>query len=70
MEMPGYEVVARVSGSKEPGVKDGQPLIWRSQKDNYRIFYSQLGHHPETYHDPEFERHILGAILWAARRAD
>ncbi len=69
-QMPGFEIVARVAGSKEPGIDDGQPIMWLAQRDTYRMFYTQLGHHPATLRDENFKKMLLGAILWSARRAE
>ena len=55
--------------SYEPG--DGamgkdHPIAWKRAIDAGRSFYTGLGHRIETYADPRFRQHLLGAMLWAA----
>jgi type 1 glutamine amidotransferase len=40
------------------------PLAWCHEYGGGRSFYTALGHAEETYRDPEFLRHILGALHW------
>lgn len=40
------------------------PMAWCQQFDGGRAFYTALGHHPETYADPDFRKHIAGALQW------
>nr|WKN35745.1 ThuA domain-containing protein [Tunicatimonas sp. TK19036] len=42
------------------------PLSWYHEFDGGRQWYSALGHRIEHYSNPEFMRHILGGIRWAA----
>ncbi|MDT8759764.1 ThuA domain-containing protein [Sphingomonas psychrotolerans] len=48
---------------------DRHALIWWRCEGKARIFYSALGHKPETFADPAHLRMIDGAIGWAARRS-
>ncbi|MGA2499042.1 MAG: ThuA domain-containing protein [Tepidisphaeraceae bacterium] len=41
------------------------PLAWCREFEGARIWYTALGHKPEYYSDPDFQKHILGGILWA-----
>ncbi|HSC55534.1 MAG TPA: ThuA domain-containing protein [Phnomibacter sp.] len=43
---------------------DFHPMAWCHAFDGGKAFYTALGHHPETYTDPEFRQHILGALRW------
>ena len=49
-----------------PGTTFGDlfPLAWCQEYDGGRQFYSALGHKIEYYSDPNFQKHILGGILW------
>jgi cytochrome c len=41
------------------------PLSWRHEYDGGRAFYTALGHIPEAYSDPDFQKHLLGGLLYA-----
>lgn len=40
------------------------PLSWCHEYEGGKAFYTALGHDDEAYQDPEFLRHILGALSW------
>ena len=40
------------------------PLSWCHEYGGGRSFYTALGHAEETYQDPEFLAHLLGALRW------
>lgn len=46
------------------------PIAWRHEVDAGRAWYTGLGHTAASYTEPEFVRHLLGGILWAARAGD
>ncbi|MGP3970907.1 ThuA domain-containing protein [Streptomyces sp. 6N223] len=46
------------------------PLIWCHENAGGRSFYTALGHTRESYADPDFRRHLLGGLTWAARRQE
>jgi type 1 glutamine amidotransferase len=48
---------------------DKHALVWWRCEGRARIFYSALGHKPETWRDPAHLKLVDGAIRWAARRA-
>ena len=41
------------------------PLAWTRQHGAGRVFYSALGHRPETWDSAPFRAHALAAIRWA-----
>lgn len=41
------------------------PLAWYHVFEGGRVFYTALGHKIEHYSDPDFTRHLAGAIEWA-----
>jgi uncharacterized protein len=43
------------------------PVIWINPSTKGRVFYSALGHSPETYDDPSYRRILTNAMRWAAR---
>ena len=40
------------------------PLAWAHSFGSGRAYYNALGHFSETWHDPRFQRQLLGAIRW------
>lgn len=48
---------------------DKHALIWWRCEGRGRIFYSALGHRPETWRDPAHVRMLNGALAWAGRKA-
>lgn len=58
-------VMAVDETSYSGGNMDGfHPAAWCHVFEGGRAFYTALGHHPETYSDPDFRKHILGALQW------
>ena len=51
-----------------PPVAD-HPIIWCHEARGGRAFYTALGHTTESYADPLFRQHLVGALRWAAGRA-
>ncbi|MFD5815874.1 ThuA domain-containing protein [Streptomyces sp. NPDC127038] len=52
------------------GMGADHPLVWCREQGAGRVFYTALGHTTEAYEDPDFRRHLLGGILWAARASE
>lgn len=44
------------------------PIAWCHEFQGGRVWYTGLGHTTESYSEPEFLEHLLGGILWSARR--
>lgn len=40
------------------------PSVWRHEFDGGRQWYTSLGHDSTTYTTPEFQKHIMGGIIW------
>ncbi|MFT3948008.1 MAG: ThuA domain-containing protein [Agriterribacter sp.] len=40
------------------------PSAWCHEFDGGRQWYTSLGHDSTTYTEPEFQKHILGGIIW------
>lgn len=49
------------SGGNMP---DYHPIAWHHTYDGGRAFYTAWGHHPETFKEELFLKHILGGIMW------
>ncbi|WP_029936354.1 ThuA domain-containing protein [Sphingomonas sp. UNC305MFCol5.2] len=48
---------------------DHHAMVWWRCEGKARIFYSALGHKPESWSDPTHLALVDGAIAWAARKA-
>lgn len=47
---------------------DDHPMVWWHTVGAGRIFYSALGHTPETYQEPAFRQFMQAAITWGLDR--
>jgi type 1 glutamine amidotransferase len=65
-EQDGVRVLMSVDEATYSGGTMGgdHPLAWCHEYGGGRCFYTALGHAEETYRDPEFLRHLLGALHW------
>ncbi|MEY9968411.1 type 1 glutamine amidotransferase [Streptacidiphilus sp. MAP12-16] len=63
---PGVRVLLSVDegGYRGGGMGAGHPLAWCHHYGGGRSFYTALGHHSAAYTDPDFRRHLLGALRW------
>ncbi len=53
--------------SYEGGTMQGDhPITWCQNYEGGRSFYTGLGHTAESYVEPDFLRHLLGGVRWAA----
>jgi type 1 glutamine amidotransferase len=64
---PRVHVLLRLDGVSV-GASGDYPLAWTQAYGSGRSYYNALGHFPETWRDPRFQRQVLGAIQWLARR--
>ena len=44
------------------------PIAWCHEYEGGRSWYTGGGHTKESYAEPEFLKHLLGGIRWAANR--
>ena len=47
---------------------DNHPIAWYHEYDGGRAFYTGGGHTNESYSEPDFKQHLLGAIEWCLGR--
>jgi uncharacterized protein len=58
-----------VTDAQKPQTPDNTfPLAWCHEFEGARVWYTALGHKPEHYSDPMFQKHILNGILWVMRQ--
>jgi type 1 glutamine amidotransferase len=50
------------------GATGDYPLAWAHAFGAGRVYYNALGHFAETWTDARFQRQLVGAIRWTARR--
>jgi len=51
-------------------VMGDHPLVWCQHIGRGRSFYTALGHTADLYDNYTFRKHLTGAILWAAGKAE
>ena len=44
------------------------PIVWSHCVGAGRALYSAMGHLPEAYSEPHYQRLLAGAIKWAAKQ--
>jgi type 1 glutamine amidotransferase len=47
-----------------------KPIAWRHEFEGARVFYTAIGHVPETFSEPLAIEHIAGGLRWALSRED
>nr|WP_286942561.1 ThuA domain-containing protein [Allomuricauda sp.] len=47
---------------------DNHPIAWYHEFDGGRAYYTGGGHTDESFDEPEFRKHLLGAIEWCLGR--
>lgn len=64
---PDVNVLIKIDETSYNGGKHGEnhPLAWYQSYDGGRVFYTALGHSPESYSEPLFAAHLLGGITYA-----
>ena len=69
---PGTTVLATIEErSYRPGplaMGRTHPIAWTRNVGKGAVFYSAIGHTPESYDDPNYRRILANALTWAARR--
>lgn len=45
-----------------------KPISWNHDFETSRVFYTAMGHVPETFSEPLVVSHIAGGLKWALRR--
>ena len=50
------------------GMGDMHPIAWSQEYDGGRVFYTSLGHKPESFKNEQFLDFIYGGIYWVIRK--
>jgi type 1 glutamine amidotransferase len=64
---PRVQVLLRLDPSSV-GTTGDYPLAWTQSYGAGRVYYNALGHFADTWRDGRFQRQLMGALRWAARR--
>jgi len=64
---PRVQVLLRLDAASV-GTSGDYPLAWTQTYGSGRSYYNALGHFPETWRDARFQRQLVGAIRWLAKR--
>jgi type 1 glutamine amidotransferase len=68
--LPGPDVTVLLTLDEETyrggGMGSYHPIAWCHEYEGGRAFYTGCGHTAESFEEPAFRRHLLGAIRWAA----
>ncbi len=64
-------VVMNLDETSYEGGTNGEnhPIAWYHEFDGGRAYYTGGGHTNESYAEPDFRRHLLGAISWCLKRS-
>nr|WP_298995845.1 ThuA domain-containing protein [uncultured Allomuricauda sp.] len=67
---PNISVLLNLDETSYEGGTNGNnhPIAWYHEFDGGRAFYTGGGHTEESFDEPEFRQHLLGAILWCLGR--
>lgn len=55
--------------ANQPGLPAVYPVTWCGPFRGGRIWYTNMGHYAENFHQPEFIQHLVDGVNWAAGRA-
>lgn len=67
---PNIKVLINLDETSYKGGTNGayHPMAWYHEYDGGRAFYTGGGHTPESFDEPLFRNHLLGAIEWCLGR--
>nr|WP_292962432.1 MULTISPECIES: ThuA domain-containing protein [unclassified Allomuricauda] len=67
---PNITVLLNLDESSYEGGTNGSshPIAWYHEFDGGRAFYTGGGHTDASFDEPDFRKHLLGAIEWCLRR--
>ncbi|WP_350284218.1 ThuA domain-containing protein [uncultured Croceitalea sp.] len=67
---PDVTVLMNLDESSYEGGTNGEnhPFAWYHEFDGGRAYYTGGGHTDESFDEPDFKKHLLGAIEWCLKR--
>ena len=67
-DFDGKHVIATAEvQANQPELPAHYPVTWCAQYEGGRVWYTNMGHYAENFHQPEFIQHLVDGIDWAAR---
>lgn len=58
------------TGKSKPQAPYHVPVAWVRNVGSGRLFYTSLGHNPETWDSETYQKHIVAGIRWALKLAE
>jgi type 1 glutamine amidotransferase len=49
----------------QPELPEHYPVTWAQVYEGGRVWYTNMGHYAENFHQKEFKQHIVDGIKWA-----
>lgn len=62
---PGFTILSRITLNDDGGTR---PVSYTREWNNFRSFYTSLGHAGRTFQDADVRKHVSAGIMWAVRR--
>lgn len=69
---PNLKVLLNLDENSYEGGTNGKnhPIAWYHEFDGGRAYYTGGGHTEESFDEPDFRKHLLGAISWCLGRTE
>src|SRR5258708_10027682 len=65
LKTQGMDGVKDVNGVDGSGKPTDMLISWCKMYGKGRVFYTALGHRPDVWANPKYQKHLLGGIKWA-----
>ena len=62
----GHVIATAEAKKNQPALPDYYPVTWKREYQGGRVWYTNMGHYAENFHQREFIQHVLDGIAWAA----
>lgn len=66
---PGSRLLLTLDSASIGEAGGAWPISWAREHEGGRVFYTALGHTPETYAQPFFLEHVRGGLRWVLERS-
>ncbi len=54
--------------TNQPELPAYYPVSWRKPCQGGRVWYTNMGHYPENFHQSEFVQHLIEGVNWVAKQ--
>ncbi len=62
---PGFVILSRITLNDDGGTR---PVSYVREWNNFRSFYTSIGHAGRAFQDADVKKHVTAGIMWAVRR--